>query len=436
MNIIQLQEALKDMSENQLAQEMQSPSGVAPSYLVLSELERRQKMKQRYMENQQPQTTVSDDILMKAMQGMMPQEMTQPMPQPMPEMMPEMMPQQMMPEESANAPIQMSFGGILGRGLASILSRGAKPKTLRTPVQSQINVTKGGEAILPVNPNMLPGPYLGPQTAQGGIGRKLGMTALGATPVGAALYGLFGSGAMDDSSSISGALGLTEEEYYQMLAELDKAGLDVYPEKAGDGIPLEVQQIAAQIRSSRSKPGGREEVLKQIAAMQKPPAQQAAQQPSSPLQDLMKRLEEREKQQREMAKLQFGLDMVRRGSQGESPLAAASGAGISALPAYASAGDERMNLETQIAIAQAKEQAKGKGVTSVKDLIDISENLSKQIADPMIPESDKQKLRALLSSVNARIQLMAGIDGGQSQQDLGELMLAVIQQRQNSAKQN
>jgi hypothetical protein len=143
MNIIQLQEALKDMSENQLAQEMQSPSGVAPSYLVLSELERRQKMKQRYMENQQPQTTVSDDILMKAMQGMMPQEMTQPMPQPMPEMMPEMMPQQMMPEESANAPIQMSFGGILGRGLASILSRGAKPKTLRTPVQQQINVTRG-----------------------------------------------------------------------------------------------------------------------------------------------------------------------------------------------------------------------------------------------------------------------------------------------------
>ena len=95
-----------------------------------------------------------------------------------------------------------------------------------------------------------------------------------------------------------------------------------------------------------------------------------------------------------------------------------------------------MNLETQIAIAQAKEQAKGKGVTSVKDLIDISENLSKQIADPMIPESDKQELRALLSSVNARIQLMAGIGGGQRQQDLGELMLAVIQQRQDSAKQN
>ena len=343
-----------------------------------------------------------------------------------------MMPQQMMPEESANAPIQMAVGGILGRGLASILSRGAKPKTLRTPIQPQSGGTN--LPMAPVNPNMLPGPYLGPQTAQGGIGRMLGMTALGATPVGAGIYAAMPGST--GASSMAEALGLTDEEYYQMLAELDKAGLDVYPEKAGGGISPEAQQIAAQIRSSRSKPGGREDALKQIAAMQQPPAQQAAQQPSSPLQDLMKRLEEREKQQREMAKLQFGLDMVRRGSQGESPLAAASGAGISALPAYASAGDERMNLETQIAIAQAKEQAKGKGVTSVKDLIDISENLSKQIADPMISESDKQELRALLSSVNARIQLMAGIGGGQRQQDLGELMLAAIQQRQNSAKQN
>jgi hypothetical protein len=96
----------------------------------------------------------------------------------------------------------------------------------------------------------------------------------------------------------------------------------------------------------------------------------------------------------------------------------------------------RENLETQIAIAQAKEQAKGKGVTSVKDLIDISENLSKQIADPMIPESDKQELRVLLSSVNARIQLMAGIGGGQRQQDLGELIMSTLQKRQNPAKQN
>jgi hypothetical protein len=93
-----------------------------------------------------------------------------------------------------------------------------------------------------------------------------------------------------------------------------------------------------------------------------------------------------------------------------------------------------VNLETQIAIAQAKEQAKGKGVTSVKDLIDISENLSKQIADPMIPESDKQELRALLSSVNARIQLMAGIDGGQRQQDLGELMHVSATTKTKSSK--
>lgn len=423
MNIIQLQEALKDMSENQLAQEMQRPSGIAPSYLVLSELERRQKMKQRYMENQQPQATVAEETLMKSMQGMMPQ-------QPMMQEMPGMMPQQMMPEESANAPIQMAVGGMLGRGLASMLSRGAKPRTLRTPVQPQSGGTN--LPMAPINPSMLPGPYLGPQTAQSGIGRMLGMTALGATPVGAGIYAAM-PGATG-ASSMAESLGLTEEEYQQLIAELEKSGLSVYPDQPGGGIPQEAQQIAAQIRASRQKPGGREEALKQIAAMQQPPAQQAAQQQSSPLQDLMKKLEEREKQQREMAKLQFGLEMVRRGAAGESPLAAASGAGLAALPGYASAGDERLNLETQIAIAQAKEQAKGKGITDIKDLIDYSENLAKQIADPMIPESEKQELRAILSSVNARIQLLAGIGGGQRQMDLGEMIKATLESRTQSGQ--
>jgi hypothetical protein len=48
----------------------------------------------------------------------------------------------------------------------------------------------------------------------------------------------------------------------------------------------------------------------------------------------------------------------------------------------------------------------------------------------------KQELRVLLSSVNARIQLMAGIGGGQRQQDLGELIMSTLQKRQNPAKQN
>ena len=48
MNIVEVQEQLKDFSKNQLVQEMQRPSGVAPQFLVLSEINRRARMEQDY----------------------------------------------------------------------------------------------------------------------------------------------------------------------------------------------------------------------------------------------------------------------------------------------------------------------------------------------------------------------------------------------------
>lgn len=66
MNIIQLQDRLKDFSEQQLVQEMQSPSGSAPQYLVLSELERRKKAKDRFKAQQQPESTVAEETVMQA----------------------------------------------------------------------------------------------------------------------------------------------------------------------------------------------------------------------------------------------------------------------------------------------------------------------------------------------------------------------------------
>ena len=38
MNILQLQDDLKNFSEEQLVNEMRRPSGTAPQYLVLSEI--------------------------------------------------------------------------------------------------------------------------------------------------------------------------------------------------------------------------------------------------------------------------------------------------------------------------------------------------------------------------------------------------------------
>jgi len=117
MNIVQLQEALKDFSDDQLIREMQMPSGQAPQYLVLTELERREKSRQRYQAQQQPQQSVAEEALMTRMQGgiapMAPQGMPGMPPQsanaPSP-MAPPMQPPMTPPMQP---PMQMAQGGIV-----------------------------------------------------------------------------------------------------------------------------------------------------------------------------------------------------------------------------------------------------------------------------------------------------------------------------------
>jgi len=52
MNIIEQTEALKDLPDQRLMQEMQSPTGFAPQFLVLSELKRRKRMRDEYQRQQ------------------------------------------------------------------------------------------------------------------------------------------------------------------------------------------------------------------------------------------------------------------------------------------------------------------------------------------------------------------------------------------------
>lgn len=65
MNLIDLQDNLKNLSDQQLAQEMQAPSGHVPQYLVLSELQRRKSMRDSFQAQQAkaPSTTVAEDAL-------------------------------------------------------------------------------------------------------------------------------------------------------------------------------------------------------------------------------------------------------------------------------------------------------------------------------------------------------------------------------------
>lgn len=67
MNILQIQDDLKNFSEQQLINEMQRPSGNAPQYLVLSEINRRKRVKADYQANQPMDTqTVAEEAVASA----------------------------------------------------------------------------------------------------------------------------------------------------------------------------------------------------------------------------------------------------------------------------------------------------------------------------------------------------------------------------------
>lgn len=67
MNILQLQDDLKNFSEEQLVNEIRRPSGTAPQYLVLSEMNRRQRVKSDYQAAQASDpSTVAEEAVASA----------------------------------------------------------------------------------------------------------------------------------------------------------------------------------------------------------------------------------------------------------------------------------------------------------------------------------------------------------------------------------
>ena len=109
MSLIDQQKELEYYPDEVLAQEMMQPTGIAPSFLVATEIKRRNDMRNAYQAqmNQPPQMSVAEEEAME-LQGipnvdpnaMQQQMMQQPMPQ---EQMPQQMPQ--------GAPMQMREGG-------------------------------------------------------------------------------------------------------------------------------------------------------------------------------------------------------------------------------------------------------------------------------------------------------------------------------------
>ena len=67
MNVLQIQDDLKNFSEDQLIKEMQQPSGSAPQFLVLSELNRRKRVKGEFAARQaQTEPTVAQEVVAAA----------------------------------------------------------------------------------------------------------------------------------------------------------------------------------------------------------------------------------------------------------------------------------------------------------------------------------------------------------------------------------
>ena len=62
MNIIKLQDELKGVPDNALVGYVQNPTGQVPTYLALGELQRRKTMREKFQQQQAPQTTVAEDL--------------------------------------------------------------------------------------------------------------------------------------------------------------------------------------------------------------------------------------------------------------------------------------------------------------------------------------------------------------------------------------
>jgi hypothetical protein len=108
MNIIQIQDDLKGVPDQALVGYVQNPTGQVPTYLALSELERRKSMREKYQQAQPEKKTVAESIIEEA-QPQMPQGLAQ-LPEAQP-MMQAMAPPPEMPVQ------QMAQGGLADLGM-------------------------------------------------------------------------------------------------------------------------------------------------------------------------------------------------------------------------------------------------------------------------------------------------------------------------------
>jgi len=119
MNLIQIQEHLKDMPTQAIMAYANGQNPMVPPYLALGEMNRRKQMEKRAAEP--PQGSVKEKLEQELMQPQMPQ-MPQ-MPQGAPQGAPQMPQQGMPPQAPPQQPPQMAPQGMAGGGLTNLPMR-------------------------------------------------------------------------------------------------------------------------------------------------------------------------------------------------------------------------------------------------------------------------------------------------------------------------
>ena len=175
MNVLQVQDDLKNFSEDQLIKEMQQPSGNAPQFLVLSELNRRKRVKGDFEARQaQQQPTVAEEVVASAgvpQTGMM-------------GMSEAMAPQSAVSDGvGTNAPMKMASGGLaqFGNDIRQSMSQEIDPYLdgVQQEAEQKFNIDLDQDQ--PKNIMQLPGPRIPtfgmrprvrPSIEQVGIGGK------------------------------------------------------------------------------------------------------------------------------------------------------------------------------------------------------------------------------------------------------------------------
>jgi hypothetical protein len=194
MNLIDLQDKLKNFSEQQLIQEMQMPTGQLPQFLLLSEITRRKQMRDAFAQEQMKDgtTTVAQDMVAAA--GM-PTEFAGQMAGTMAPQTDMAMNSGAMPQQSAMpAPVQgMAGGGIValqegGRiGIPQIVVRDGRrfvvqPDGSLAPETPRSAVPTGEDQLFgegsPLAPRSQPAPSpISPGVEPGGLFSSLRRTA-------------------------------------------------------------------------------------------------------------------------------------------------------------------------------------------------------------------------------------------------------------------